>query len=75
MEDTFAARFAAARKSLGLTQAEAAARLGCSPGYVGQLESGHGSPTLDKIHELATTLGIDPHTLDERLASTKRRGK
>lgn len=73
MADTFAARFAAARKALGLTQVEAAARLGVDYSRVGQLESpGLKAPSLGKIYEYATALGIDPHELDERLASTRK---
>lgn len=38
----------------------------------GQMENGHRIPTLDKIHELATALGVDPHDLNARLASTRK---
>lgn len=72
---TFADHLKAARERLGLTQAQLAERLGVTRSYVGQMESGALVPTLDKIHEQALRLGVDPHALDPRLASTRRRGR
>ena len=65
---TFPDRLATSLAALGLTGAEAARRLGCTPGYVNQLLSGHRAPTLDKVHAIATALGLDPSSLDPRLA-------
>lgn len=75
MEDTFAARLRTVRLGLGLTQAEAAARIGKTQGYWTSLETGRNGASLDQVHAIAIALGLDPHQLDERLASTRRRGR
>ena len=72
--DTFADRLRDARKAAGLTQAQLAARTGLTQGRIAQLERGDPSD-LQQRYDLAVALGVDPHRLDDRLASTKRRGK
>ena len=62
-------RLAQARESLGLTRGQAAERIGVSPGYWSDLESGRKTATLDKLWEYAGSLGVDPSSLDPRLAS------
>jgi transcriptional regulator with XRE-family HTH domain len=65
---TFADRFIAATS--GLPRDQVAERLGCTMGYVSQIATGHRVPTLDKTYSIAVALGVDPATLDPRLAST-----
>ena len=57
------------RTKAGLSLTEAAERVGVHKSTYHQFESGRRSPTLDRLHEIAVKLGIDPHQLDERLAS------
>jgi len=47
----------AARHRAGLTQSDLANRLGVSPGYVGQLETGRGNPTVGQLATVAAALG------------------
>ena len=72
--DNFAARLRDARKASGLSQAQLAERVGLTQGRIAQLERGDPSD-LQQRYDLAVALGVDPHRLDDRLASTKRRGK
>ena len=72
--DNFAARLRDARKASGLSQAQLAERVGLTQGRIAQLERGDPSD-LQQRYDLAVALGVDPHRLDTRLASTKRRGK
>lgn len=61
------ARLRAAREQLGLSCAEAAARLGV--GKQSWLEVERGKPrTLDWYYDAAQALGVDPHSIDPRLA-------
>ncbi len=49
------------RKSLGLTQAEFAVRMGVSPGHVGDLERGHrrlSIPLAARLEELTGQQGL-----------------
>jgi len=46
------------RKSLGLTQAELAARAGASRLWVNQVEAGHGGAALSKVLQLLSALGL-----------------
>ena len=64
------ARLRAARERLGLSLAEAAARFDppISKQSWGDAERGR-YRSLDWWYSAALALGIDPHTLDERLAS------
>ena len=63
-------RLKAFRAAEGWTLRDMAARLGVSHQYIGQIESGDRQPSLEQLHRFAAALGIDPHDLDERLAST-----
>jgi transcriptional regulator with XRE-family HTH domain len=47
----------AARQRAGITQSELADRLGASPGYVGQLETGRTNPTVGQLATVAAALG------------------
>lgn len=58
----------AALHRLGITQAEAARRLGITQGAVGDLVTGRRRATLDRLHAAAVALDLDPHELDARLA-------
>lgn len=70
-----APRLRAAREAAGLTQAAAAARLGVTPSYLSQLESGHRRPNLEWLLQLAACYGAAPGDLDGRLAPQKGAGK
>lgn len=61
------------RGRLGLSQRQCAERLGVSASYVGDLESGRRSPSLDWLFAAAEALGVDPHDLDPRLHSRRCR--
>ena len=74
MPDTFPRRLRDARRAAGLTQVQLAARTGLTQGRIGQME--RGAPVdLEMRWRLAVALGVDPHGLDKRLATTKRKGK
>lgn len=64
-------RLRAAREQLGLTQRDAARTLGVSFTSYAQYEQGVREPTLEWLIRFAETVGIDPHTLDPRLASNR----
>lgn len=57
------------RKSLGLTQAVFADRLGISPGHIGDLERGHRKLTIElaaKIEEISKRTGIVDAVVSQR---------
>lgn len=58
------------RESQGWSQSDLAARLGCRKSMVSDVECGTRTPTLEWWHKTATAIGLDPSTLDKRLAST-----
>lgn len=70
--DSFAARLRDARKAVGLSQSQLAERVGLTQGRIAQLERGDPSD-LQQRYDLAVALGVDPATLDGRLASVRRR--
>ena len=72
--DDFPRRLRDARKAAGLTQVELADRVGVHQTRLSQIEGG-AAVDLEMRWRLAVALGVDPASLDERLASTKRRGK
>ena len=72
--DNFAARLRDARKAAGLTQVDLADRVGVHQTRLSQIEGG-AAVDLEMRWKLAVALGVDPHRLDTRLASTKRRAK
>lgn len=51
-------RLKAARRALGLTQAQLSARLGIDQGFLSRLESGGKRPSLDVLDALAKELGV-----------------
>ena len=71
--DTFPRRLRDARRAAGLTQVELADRVGVHQTRLSQIEGG-AAVDLEMRWKLAVALGVDPHTLDARLAST-RKGK
>ena len=54
------------RLEQSLTQEELADRVGINRNYVGMIERGENSPTIDMIEQLAEGLRIDPVSLLER---------
>jgi transcriptional regulator with XRE-family HTH domain len=56
----FAARLQQARIARGLTQAEAAARLGTPQPRIAEYESGFRTPPVLRLIEIITTLEYDP---------------
>ena len=70
----FPRRLRDARKAAGLTQIELADRVGVHQTRLSQIEGG-AATDLETRWRLAVALGVDPHRLDERLATTKRRAK
>jgi transcriptional regulator with XRE-family HTH domain len=70
----FAARFKAARIATGMTQQEAADRLGCVQPYIAKLETGVVVPRVDRLTEIMATLGLEAATIFPEFfqAGTKR---
>lgn len=66
-------RIKAARTKAGFTQAQAASRMimKVAAAYWSDVENGHRKPSLEWVWEAAQALGVNPHSLDERLASKK----
>ncbi len=62
-------RFRLARERLGLTQIRAAEAIGIGQSQISDFERGHERPSLDKLHSWCISCGIDPHEVDQRLAS------
>ncbi|MGE4299103.1 MAG: restriction endonuclease subunit S [Desulfovibrionaceae bacterium] len=54
---------AAARKAVGLSQAQLAARAGINQAYVSQMETGKRTITADQAASLARALGVEPSVL------------
>jgi transcriptional regulator with XRE-family HTH domain len=61
LQSRFGAALQLARKNKGLTQEDFS--IASSRTYISTLERGLKSPTLEKIDEIATVLGIHPLTL------------
>lgn len=55
-----ARRVRAARKAAGLSQREAAARLGVSQAWLSAVETGRRVPSWTRLVALVVTLGLDP---------------
>lgn len=49
------------RRRAGLTQTQLAERLGTTQSAIARLETGHGSPTLARLSEIAEACGFDIH--------------
>ena len=66
------ARLRAAREQLGLSCAEAGARMAPPVGKQSWLDAERGKPrSLDWWYSAALALGVDPHEIDPRLASIR----
>jgi transcriptional regulator with XRE-family HTH domain len=59
-KEQFATRFAAARYYAGLTQIEAARRLGCSQPLIADYETGRRIPSMMMFFHIIEVLGLDP---------------
>lgn len=59
-----------ARMNKGLTQAELAKKLGMSPSYIGQYESGNRSPKPETLMKIAEALGVSPASLGVEIYTT-----
>lgn len=60
----------AAREKARLTRDELAERVGIGGQYLYQLETGRRPMPLETAHTLAIALGLDPSTIDQRLAGS-----
>ncbi|WP_183615013.1 helix-turn-helix domain-containing protein [Novosphingobium hassiacum] len=60
LRETFAKNLRLMRLAAGLTQEELAHRAGFDRNYVGNLERGKNSPTVDTLERLARELDIQP---------------
>ncbi len=69
------AKLRAARELASIDRRELASRLKISYQRLSDIEADRWPMTLDKIHEISLALGIDPHQIDSRLASTSARPK
>lgn len=58
INQTFGSRIAEIRRSLGISQEELAFRCGVHRTYIGAIERGEKSPTLNTIERLAKGLNI-----------------
>jgi transcriptional regulator with XRE-family HTH domain len=56
-------RLAKLRKSQGLSRYGLAKSLGVSRDYLGRIETGQSSPTVEMLQRLATALGVPAWTL------------
>jgi transcriptional regulator with XRE-family HTH domain len=70
---TLGQRLRAARAAAGLTQGELAAAMEIPSGKqtVSEVERGLWVPTLDWTYRAAVAMGVDPSTLDDRLAAVR----
>ena len=66
-----ATRLLTERRRLGLTQAQVASTLGCTRGYIDQLEQSVRVPTLDQTLKIARALAVDPRSLSPYLADSQ----
>lgn len=57
--EQFGTRLAAARYAVGLTQRDAAARLGVSQARIAEYETGRKVPQLMHLFDMVETLGLD----------------
>jgi transcriptional regulator with XRE-family HTH domain len=63
----------AIRKKLGLTLAEVARECGCTVSFLSKLENGRTAPSLNTLHRIATSLGVNIGTLAPQENSGARR--
>ncbi len=59
----FGVRVRKTRVALGISQEQLAERAGCHRNYVGLVERGERNPSLTRVVELASALGVDPASL------------
>jgi transcriptional regulator with XRE-family HTH domain len=62
------ARIRAAREATGMTRRSLAEALGVTYQRVADIESDRKPISLERVIEIAAAMGVDPHSLDERLA-------
>lgn len=70
IRDITAAGIKRARIDKGLTQAELAKKLGMSPSYIGQYESGNRRPKPETLMKIAEALGVSPASLGVEIYTT-----
>ncbi len=63
------------RVSIGLSQAALASKLGCDISYISQLERGLINPSLRRILDLASALGVEPGKLVQEVSDKVRKPK
>lgn len=68
LSDAFAAVLTRRREARGFSKAALAERAGLHQTYIGMLESGKSSPTLDSANLLAKALGV---TLEKMIAEAQ----
>ena len=61
------------RRERRLSQEERAARAGINRNYVGKIERGENSPTVEMLEKLAVVLGVEPELLFRDDKSDNRR--
>lgn len=61
------------RRERRLSQEELAARAGINRNYVGKIERGENSPTVEMLEKLAVVLGVEPELLFRDGKSDNRR--
>lgn len=67
-------RIKVAREAAGMTRKQLADAAGINAHYLYQFESGRRVATLETLWAVAVSLGIDPNTLDHRLAKVRPKG-
>lgn len=73
--EEFGRRFKAAREAAGLTQVEAAARLGIPQPRIAEYESGFRMPPLDRLTDIIEALGLNPRILFPEYFKRRRRSR
>ena len=63
------------RVSIGLSQAALASKLRCDVSYLSQLERGLINPSLRRILDLASALGVEPGKLVQEVSDKVRKPK
>ena len=67
-------RFRVARERAGLTQVQVAASIRTKQSAISDFERGQRDISLDRLHTWCVACGINPHEVDERLASRDQNG-
>ena len=71
----FAFRFKAARVATGMTQQQAADRLGVAQSWIAKVETGVVMPRVDRLTEIMATLGLDARTIFPEFFEAKSKSK